>query len=62
MDAAILKAEEVLDAAKVRLADPTISANATKLQERMKEVDAAQAEVDRLYARWAELEEKQDLS
>ncbi|MBD3868601.1 MAG: ABC-F family ATP-binding cassette domain-containing protein [Acidobacteria bacterium] len=62
MDAAILKADEVLDAAKVRLADPTISANATKLQERMKEVDAAQAEVDRLYARWAELEEKQSLS
>jgi ATP-binding cassette subfamily F protein uup len=62
MDAAILKAEELLDAAKVRLADPTISANATKLQERMKELDAAQAEVDRLYARWAELEEKQSPS
>ena len=62
MDAAIRKADEALDAAKVRLADPAISANATKLQERMKEVDVAQAEVDRLYARWAELEEKQNLS
>ena len=58
MGGAILKAEELLEAAKVSLADPAIAANGTVLQERMKEVDAAQAEVDRLYVRWAELEEK----
>ena len=38
--------------------DPTIATDAPLLQQRFAEVTAAQAEVDRLYARWAELEGK----
>ena len=33
---------------------------AAALTERHRELDEAQAEVDRLYARWAELEEKRE--
>ncbi len=58
MDGAILEAEERLDAVRERLADPAIATDGAALQERMKEVECDQAEVDRLYSRWAELEEK----
>ena len=36
----------------------TVAADAGALQQRFEELGAAQAEVDRLYARWAELEAK----
>ena len=39
--------------------DPAIASDPTALQERYAALEAAQAEVDRLYARWAELEAKQ---
>ena len=58
-------AEEKLDYAEERMAeaqkraeDPSVASDADELQKRFAELSAAQAEVDRLYARWAELEAK----
>ncbi|HET8775600.1 MAG TPA: ABC transporter C-terminal domain-containing protein, partial [Thermoanaerobaculia bacterium] len=58
MEANVLAAEERLETAKQRAEDPSIAADANALQQRYAELSAAQAEVDRLYARWAELEAK----
>ena len=58
MEATVHTAEERLDAARTGAEDPAIAADASALQERFAELTAAQAEVDRLYARWAELEGK----
>ena len=58
MEGNILKAEERLSAAQARAGDPSIATSPGKLAEAIKELDAAQAEVDRLYARWGELEAK----
>jgi ATP-binding cassette subfamily F protein uup len=58
MEANVLAAEERLALAKQRAEDPSIAADAHALQQRYAELSAAQAEVDRLYARWAELEAK----
>ena len=51
-------ADARLDAAKARVSDPAVAVDAAKLTEALVELDAAQAEVDVLYARWAELTEK----
>ncbi|HZE89387.1 MAG TPA: ABC transporter C-terminal domain-containing protein, partial [Verrucomicrobiae bacterium] len=59
IEAAVLAAEARVAATQSRTEDPSISADAGRLLERFRELDAARAEVDRLYARWAELEEKQ---
>ena len=37
---------------------PEVAVDAAKLTEALAELEAAQAEVDTLYARWAELTEK----
>jgi len=58
MEANILNAEAALAAAQTNTQDPTIASSAMQLQEACKAVDAAQAQVDKLYARWAELEAK----
>lgn len=58
MEAQILEAEEKLALAQAHTQDPGISANAAKLQEACMAAETAQTEVDRLYARWAELEAK----
>ena len=58
MEAAVHAAESRLAAAITAAHDPSIAADATLLQQRFADVTAAQAEVDRLYARWAELEER----
>jgi ATP-binding cassette subfamily F protein uup len=58
MEARILEAEESLSAAQAKAQDPGISSSAVKLQDACLAADKAQAEVDRLYARWAELEAK----
>jgi ABC transport system ATP-binding/permease protein len=58
MEASVLAAEEQLGEAKKRTEDPSIASDAAALQERFAKLAAAQAEVDRLYARWAELEAK----
>ncbi len=58
MEANILAAEERLAAAQRAAEDPSIAADAIALQQRFAELSAAQSEVERLYARWAELEAK----
>jgi ATP-binding cassette subfamily F protein uup len=58
MEVTLLTAENRLQAATTRAHDPAIAADADALQRRFEELNAAQAEVDRLYARWAELEAK----
>ncbi|HYK03892.1 MAG TPA: ABC-F family ATP-binding cassette domain-containing protein [Thermoanaerobaculia bacterium] len=58
MEANVLAAEQRLERAKAAAEDPSIAADANALQTRYAELSAAQAEVDRLYARWAELEAK----
>ncbi len=58
MESAVFSAEERLAAATTAAHDPSIAADAVTLQQRFADVTAAQAEVDRLYARWAELEGK----
>ena len=54
----ILKAEEVVAARQAAAHDPTIASSAEALQERYAALHAAQAEVERLYGRWMELEDK----
>ena len=54
----VLAAEERLAAAKQRAEDTAIASDALALQERYAALNDAQAEVERLYARWAELESK----
>ncbi|HEX3068968.1 MAG TPA: ABC-F family ATP-binding cassette domain-containing protein [Thermoanaerobaculia bacterium] len=58
METNVHAAEERLDAARVAVEDPAIATDATILQQRLSSLDAAQDAVDRLYARWAELEGK----
>jgi ABC transport system ATP-binding/permease protein len=59
MEDAILAAEETLEARQREAEDPAIASDPTALQDRYAALEAARAEVDRLYARWAELEAKQ---
>ena len=59
MEEAILTAERALEACQRDVDDPAIASDPTALQERYTALEAARADVDRLYARWAELEAKQ---
>ena len=54
----VAKAEEALTRAEEAAADPAIATDAAALQKRFTELAEARAEVDRVYARWAELEAK----
>ncbi len=56
MEERVLAAETALEKARAAAEDPTIGADATRLQERLAIQESAQLEVERLYARWAELE------
>jgi ABC transport system ATP-binding/permease protein len=58
MEDTLLAAEERLAAAQRAVEDPAVAADAAALQLRYAELQSAQAEVDRLYARWADLEAK----
>jgi len=60
MEATILAAEDALAQRQAAADDPAIAADAAELHRRYEALQAAQTEVDRLYARWAELETKQD--
>ena len=55
----VARAEEVLDQKRTHLELPEVASDHVRLTAAVKEMDTAQAEVDRLYARWAELEAKQ---
>jgi len=59
MEAAIHEAEAAVATCRKASEDPGIASNPTALRERFAELEQAQAAVDRLYARWAELEAKQ---
>ena len=58
MEGRILAAEESLAAEQRAVADPVVATDAVALAERWQRLEAARAEVERLYARWAELEGK----
>src|ERR1035441_3099719 len=52
----ILDAEQSLEAARAALQAPEVVSDPFALQQRYAEMQAAEAEVEKLYARWAELE------
>ena len=58
----ILAAEQVAGACQAAVNDPAIVSSAEELQERCAALQTAHAEVERLYARWAELDEKRSQS
>ena len=58
MEQAILDAENAMRACARAAEDPSIASDPAALQERYAALDAARSDVDRLYARWAELEAK----
>ena len=58
MESNIMNAEQALADAQAVTHDPAIASSSIKLQDACKAVDLAQSNVDRFYARWAELESK----
>ena len=60
IEARILDAEGVLESARSLAEDPAIVTNAAELHARAVALERAQDAVDRLYARWAELEGKRN--
>lgn len=62
IETSILTAEAVFEACQAAVNDPAIVASAEELQERYATLHTAEAEVERLYARWAELDEKRTQS
>ncbi|HYG61326.1 MAG TPA: ABC-F family ATP-binding cassette domain-containing protein [Thermoanaerobaculia bacterium] len=58
MEEDIVAAEEALARCQEAVEDPAVAADAAALNERCVALEAARAEVERLYARWAELEAK----
>jgi len=58
MEMRILEAEGRLEACREAVADPAVTADHQALAVRVEALTRVQAEVDRLYARWAELEAK----
>jgi ATP-binding cassette subfamily F protein uup len=59
MERAVLDAESAAEACRQAAEDPGIAADPAALQARYPALEAARAEVARLYTRWAELEAKQ---
>ena len=59
MEQAILEAENAVEACRRAAEDPGIASDPQALQTRYQALEAAQAQVNQLYARWAELEAKQ---
>ena len=53
------EAERQLGVLRATLEDPTIASDAARLHDTFTQMEAAQSLVDKLYARWAELEQKQ---
>ncbi|MFH2203422.1 MAG: ABC-F family ATP-binding cassette domain-containing protein [Elusimicrobiota bacterium] len=58
MEGRIEKAEALLAAARNALMDPKVATDVAELQKRHRAAEAAQAEVDRLMARWEELQSR----
>jgi ATP-binding cassette subfamily F protein uup len=57
MEAAIEAAEARKAAREARLVDPAVYTSGAKVAELQRELEAAAAEVDRLYVRWQELQD-----
>jgi ATP-binding cassette subfamily F protein uup len=55
----IHEAEQTLHIKRAALEDPAVTSNRMSLQDACTQLDEAQKSVDALYARWAELEQKQ---
>jgi ABC transport system ATP-binding/permease protein len=58
MEETLLEAEGRADQARAAASDPAVASDAHELQRRFAALEEAEREVARLYARWAELEEK----
>lgn len=58
MEAKILEAEQRVAVCQTAANDPSIASSPADLQERYAALHTAQTEVERLYARWAELDAK----
>ena len=58
IEQAIEDAETAVERGRAAAEDPAIASDPAALQERYAALEEARAEVDRLYTRWAELEEK----
>jgi ATP-binding cassette subfamily F protein uup len=56
MEERILEAEQSLEAARAAMQAPAVVSDPVALQQRYAEMQAAEAAVEKLYARWAELE------
>jgi len=56
----IAEAEQILQSKRAALGDPAIASDGPRLIAAQAEMEAAQNALDKLYARWAELEEKAD--
>jgi ATP-binding cassette subfamily F protein uup len=59
IEEAVLRAEESLEEKRRQLEQPDVVSDPARLTQAVADIDTAQAEADRLYARWAELEAKQ---
>jgi ATP-binding cassette subfamily F protein uup len=59
MESRINEAEQILHAKRAALEDPAITSDRMSLENACTQLDEAQKSVDMLYARWAELEQKQ---
>jgi len=59
MEERIARAEEEFQAKQAALGDPQIMSDRIRLQDAVSELEEARKAVDHLYARWAELEQKQ---
>ena len=58
MEQRVTAAEELLQSRREQLEDPAIASDGPSLLRAQKELEEAQDAVDKLYARWAELEQK----
>jgi ATP-binding cassette subfamily F protein uup len=58
MENRLAEAERILDSKRTALQDPAVVKDGRLLEQAYQEMQAAQAIVDQLYARWAELEKK----
>jgi ATP-binding cassette subfamily F protein uup len=54
----VREAEEALEQKRDALKDPSLARDGRLLEQAYREVEEAQAAVDAIYARWAELEQK----
>ena len=55
----IAEAEKQVDAKRAALEDPAVTSDAALLRNTCVQMEEAQKKIDTLYARWAELEQKQ---